>query len=538
MGKLLVILSFLLIFGACNKRPKNNKAFYRNLGGEPSRLNPIGSSDGYTWEVRDYIYESLMTGDKETGDWIPYLAESHTISEDKMKFNFKLRKDVKWHDGKPFTAEDVKFSFDILFEDKFNTITTRAFFEGIDRVEIVNDHEVNIIAKDKSYKNFDVVAGSLKIYPKHFYSQDKPKSFFNKNLLGTGPYKLELYNRGNRIVLKQNESWWGRKHPYFSKTHNFEMVVLRFVNDSNVALEMFKKGALDYIGLRPEEYVLKTKGPRWGKSIHKNKVQNKSAKGVSFIGWNLTHPILKSRNVRKALYHLINRELMIEKFEYNYSVPAQGPIFPESPFASPDIKPIKFNPKLAYELLREEGWKDTDGDQILDKVIEGRKRKFSITILEPWEGFMKYLTVFKEDAKQVGVEINIKLIEWNSFVKLLDEKKFEAIRLAWGGTLNWDPMQIWHSKSIQDGGSNFISFSNKEVDRITDKAKYIHDKDERIKLLRKAEKIIVNEYPYSWFFYKKYSMYGNSHRIWKEVDTYPYEIGTSYWKFKSKMRKE
>ena len=349
---------------------------------------------------------------------------------------------------------------------------------------------------------------------------------------------MELYNRGNRIVLVQNENWWGRKHPDFKKEYSFKKIVLRFVSDQNVSLEMFKKGALDYIGLRPEEYVKKAVGPEWGKSVHKHKVENFTPKGSSFIGWNMDHPILKSRNVRKALYHLINRPLMMEKFEYNYVYPAAGPIYHESPYHDKSIKPLEYDPKFALKMLRDEGWKDSDGDNILDKVIDGKKRKFSITILEPWEGFMKYLTVFKEDAKKAGVEINIKLIEWNSFVKLLDERKFEAVRLAWGGVLTWDPMQIWHSKSIANGGSNFVGFSNKEVDRITDEAKYIHDKDERIKLLRKAERIIVNEYPYAWFFYRKFAFYGNADRIKKDVDTYNYDIGSSYWTFKSEMRKD
>ena len=107
-------------------------------------------------------------------------------------------------------------------------------------------------------------------------------------------------------------------------------------------------------------------------------------------------------------------------------------------------------------LLRAEGWKDTDGDMILDKVINGKKEKLSFTILEPSKDFEKYLTIFKEDAKKAGVEIKIKVIEWNTFIKLLNERKFEAVRLGWSaGSIEIDPKQIWHSSSISGGGSNF-----------------------------------------------------------------------------------
>lgn len=530
-------LLMVLIFWSCNQRPKRNIAFYKNIGGEPSRLNPIGSSDGYTFAVRDFVYETLMTKTEDSLDWYPMLATRWEISEDKSKFIFHLRPGVVWSDGTAFTAEDVKFSFDILFQDKFNTVSTRSFFEGIEKVNIINPLTVEFIAKDNNYKNFDVIGDDLRIFPKHFYSQDKKKSFFNKNLLGTGPYKLDYYARGSRIVLVKNPLWWGYKIEG-QKKHNFEKVVLRFVSDKNVSLEMFKKGALDLIGMNPDIYNKRAVGPEWGKTVHKVKTQNSDKKGVAFIGWNMDHPILKSLTVRKALYHLINRELMNEKFNYGDYYLAAGPVYHESDYHNQDIPIIKFNPKEALKLLRSDGWKDTDGDNILDKVINGKKTKFSITILEPWEGFIKYLTIFKEDAKQVGVEINIKQIEWNSFVKLLDERNFEAVRLAWGGTFDWDPTQIWHSKSIADGGSNFVGFRSKEVDRLTDLGQFEHDRAKRIALFKKVEKLIVEQYPYAWFFYSNNIYYGYSDRIQRPKDTFTYDVGTTFWKFKDQMRKD
>lgn len=535
MMKLIVLISVISMVLSCRQKPKSNSVFYLNLGGEPSRLNPIGSTDRYATDVSDYVYETLLAKDNDTYEWKPALATEWEVSDDKMEYTFKLREGVKWHDGEEFTAEDVKFSLDILFKDKFKTVTIRPYYEGLKEVQIIDKYKVKFIAKDKFWQNFDRAAG-LKIFPKHFYERDEKKSFFNKYLVGTGPYELELYSRGNRILLKKNPNWWGDKIEG-QKEWKFPKIVLRFVGDQNVALEMLKKGSLDYLSLRPEEYVKKTNGKEWGRSVHKVMTQNKTAKGYSFIGWNMKHPILKDRVVRKALYHLINRPLMIEKFEYNYAVPAVGPIYPSSPYASKDIKPVEYDPKLALKLLRSAGWKDTDGDNILDKVIDGKKTNFSITIMEPWEGFMKYLTIFKEDAKKAGVEINIKLIEWNSFIKLLDERKFDACRLAWHVPLDWNPIQIWHTDSYK-GGSNFIGFSNKEADRLMTEAKYIHDRSERVKVLNKVEKIIVNEHPYVWFFYKPNTMYGYTNRIKREKDTYNYGVGTSYWDFKSKMRKD
>jgi peptide/nickel transport system substrate-binding protein/microcin C transport system substrate-binding protein len=520
---------------SCNQRPKKNSVFYTDIGNEPSRLNPIGSTDAAATRVAAYIYESLLTQDIDTKEWKPSLAEKWSISENKMEYTFSLRKGAKWHDGVEITSADIKYSYDIIFKDKFNTVAVRPYFEGLKEVQIIDKYTVKIVAKDQFWQNFERAAG-LTIYPKHFYEQEKKKSFFNKFLIGSGPYKLEKYSRGNRILLEKNSDWWGDTLENQTEW-KFPKIVLRFVSDKNVAMEMLKKGSLDYLTMRAEGYVKKAVGKEWGKSVHKVLTKNSSPKGYNFIGWNMKHPILKDRQVRKALYHLVNRPLIIEKFEYGYSVPAAGPIYPSSPYHDPNIKPVQYNPKVALQILKSAGWSDSDGDNILDKVIDGKKTKFSITIMEPWEGFMKYLTVFKEDAKKAGVEINIKLIEWNSFVKLLEEKKFDACRMAWSSVLDWNPIQIWHTDSAK-GGSNFISFSNKEADVLMTKAKFIHDRAERIKVLNKVEKLIVNDYPYVWFTYKAQTMYGHTNRIKIEKETYKYGIGTSFWNFKSLMRKD
>jgi ABC-type transport system substrate-binding protein len=535
MHKLTLLLLMLALF-SCNKRPRRNIAFYLNLGGEPTTLNPITATDAYSSSVHAYILEPLLTRNIDTYEWEPALAEKWEVSQDKMTFTFYMKKDLKWHDGMPVTAHDVKFSYDVIYDDNYNTAHRRPYYEGLKEVKVIDDHTVQFVAKDKYWKNFDVAAGMLSIIPKHYYEKGLKKSVYNKTLIGTGPYKLALYKRGSRIVLEKNEDWWGHKRPN-NKEYTFKKIVLRFVQDPNVSLEMLKKGSFDFISLRPNVYIKNTSGKEWGKSVHKVKTYNNSPKGYTFIGWNLQDPILKDKKVRKALYHLINRDLMIDKFEYKLAQKAFGPVYPKSPYALKKPPIVEFDPKKALKLLREAGWKDVDGDNILDKTIDGKKYRLSLTILEPYPPYVKYLTVFKEDAKKAGVDINIKQIEWNSFIKLLDERKFQAVRLAWSAAVDWEPMQIWHSKSIK-GGSNFIGYSNKEVDRLIEKAKYVHDRAERIKVLDKVQRKIIDDAPYAFMITKDVTLYGHTERIEKERETMNYGVGTAYWTFKSEMRKQ
>jgi ABC-type transport system substrate-binding protein len=535
MKNLLVLFTLVFVI-SCRQRPKNNVAFYISTLTPPQTLNPITATDGGANFVHGYIMENLLSRNIETYDWEPALAESWEVSKDGKQYTFKLREGVTFHDGTPLTVEDVKWSFDVIFDDKWNTAVMRPFYEGIEKVEILDKRTVRFYTKNTYYKNFDVAAG-LTVYPRKYYEKGLKKSVYNKTVFGTGPYKLDYYQRAKKLVLKRNPNWWGFKDKN-QKEHNYEKVVIRFITQRNIVLESLKKGIIDYSSLRPDEYEKNTSGPPWGETVHKVLTENNTPKGYNFIGWNMLHPILKSKKVRKALFHLVNRRELIDKFEYGYSVPAKSPVYPSSPYHNADLPIIEYDPKEALRLLRSEGWSDTNGDNILDKVIDGKRRKMSITILEPYAPFSKYLTVFKEDAKKVGVEINIKVIEWNSFLKLLDEKKFDALRMAWGAnSIDWDPNQIWHTNSAK-GGSNFISYSNKEADRLIEKARNTLDRDKRIKMMKRVQKLIAEDYPYVWYTFKPKSMYGYNDRILREKDTYKYGIGSSFWKFKNKKRVE
>ncbi|MES2528773.1 MAG: ABC transporter substrate-binding protein [Bdellovibrionota bacterium] len=527
LALLVVVLGFI---GCNNKSGKSGKAIYLNIGGEPTTLNPLASSDGYSSAVQGYIFESLLSRDLDTYEWKSALATEWEISKDKKVFTFKLRKDVKWHDGKQFTAHDVKYSYDVIYTDDYKAVQIRPYYDAVKSVTVIDDFTVRFEVKDDYFLNFDVCAG-IEVLPKHFYSDPENKKDFGKKLIGTGPYMFTKYDKGQKIILVKNPDWWGITDPNEKETNLIPKMVLRFSAEENVSLELLKKGDIDFLGLRPEGFVKKTIGAVWDEKVVKVKTENKTPKGYNFIAWNFKHPILKDREVRKALSMLVNKPLMLEKFEYNLSEPATGPIYVQSDYANHDVKPVPFNPNEALQILNAAGWKDSDKDGILDKMIGGKKTPLSLTILDPSPDFMKYLTVYKEDASKIGVDIHIKNVEWNSFVSLLDSRKFEAVRMAWGGGgVETDLKQVWHTSSGLGTGSNFISYSNTEVDRLIDEARKLYEKEQRMPLLQKAHKLIAEDYPYVFFTNMKYSLYAHTKRVVKPKDTFVYGIGQVYWK--------
>jgi microcin C transport system substrate-binding protein len=531
---LLLILSISL--ASCSKSKLGSSGadlpFAVNIGAEPSTLNPITSVDAVASDVQAYVMETLLTRNVDTYAWEPMLAEKWQVSADGREFSFTLREGVKWHDGKPVTVEDVKFSFDVIFNPKFPTAHMRPYYEQIEKAEVVDARTVKFRTKEAYFKNFDVVAG-LTVVPQHIYGDPEKGPKISKELVGTGPYRLAQYDRGKRILLEQNPEWWGRKtQSYFKDLYRFPKISLRFVTEEAIAVEMLKKGELDHLGFSPQSYMERAVGDEWGKKVFKVQAENRAPKNTSFIGWNLRNPLFQDKNVRLALYHLINRDLMIEKFRFGLSLPATGPWYRQNDSADSTVQPVGFDPVKAASLLKAAGWADADKDGILDKSVGGQKTAFRFSILFANPDSQKYLTLFKEDARKVGIDIEVKQLEWNSFTKLLDERKFDAVMLAWTGNVEPDPKQIWHSASDTPSGSNFIGYRNTKVDSLIDRARKEMNAAKRLTMMREVYREIAQDLPYAFLFNDRFVHYGHTARIQREKDTYNYGVGTDFWRFK------
>lgn len=515
-----------------NNRAKASGTFDISITAEPTTLNPFTYSDLYATNIFAYTFETLLYHDLDTYEWKPSLAERWETSPDGKVFTFFLRKDATFHDGSPVTAADVKFSYDAIFQDEYLAARQRSYFSGIAKLEVIDDHTIKFFAKDSYFGNFESIA-LMTIAPKSVYGDPKVGPKINNTITGSGPYILEKLERGKRIVLKRNDKWWGRSSPDNKNQYLFDRIVVRFVEGQELGVQMLEKGDLDYLALSGKSYVERTKGPAWGKTLDKVKTTNDDpTDGYAFIAWNLKRAPFNNKNVRIALAHLMNRELINEKFRYGMSELATGPWYRRSPYADPNVKPIEFNPAKAKELLTKEGWSDSNKDGILDKMIDGKRVDFKFTFSTVSKETLKYFTLYQEDLQKQGIQMSINQVEWNTFVKMLDEKNFDSVALAWGGgTVDNDPKQIWHSENTMPGGSNFISYKNPEVDRLIDKARLEMDKQKRIPMYQEIYRKIADDAPYVFLFNTKYTLYGVNKQIKRPKDTFRYGIGVTYWAF-------
>jgi peptide/nickel transport system substrate-binding protein len=486
-----------------------------HLSAEPATLNPITATDAYEGIINNgKIYETLIERNNETLELDPLLAESWEISEDKLTYTFKMREGIKWHDGTPFTSEDVVFSYNTIMNPKVDSPQLRAYYQEIRDVKAIDDLTVEFTYAKPYFLALEF-CGGMPIVPKHIFD----KGDFNTNPagrdpIGTGPYKFVRWTTGRDIVIDKNPDYWGEK-PKINK------IVFKIITDSTVSFQILKREELDVSGLTPIQWERQTNSPAFNE--HYDKLSYFTP-NYSYIGWNSKRPYFADKQVRTALTHLVNRELILDKILYNLGAIVTNPFYINGPEYDKSIDPYPYDPQKAEELLKEADWIDHDGDGIRDK--DGVKFAFEFLIPGGSETGEKIATILKEELDNMGIQMDIRKTEWAVFTTRLNERNFDAVTLAWSMGVESDPYQIWSSTQAEKG-SNFIGFKNKQADKLIEEARTEFDRDKRQELYRKFAEIIHEEQPYTFLFCRKSTVAVN--KRFENVVVYPLGIDLLEW---------
>src|SRR6267142_110177 len=416
---------------------------------EPDVLNPLlqratVSGSALYGVNSSQIYEFLMAYDPQTWSMTkPLLVEGPPeISADHLMYTFKARDGVKWHDGRPFIAEDILFTFKAAMCPLVDSGNLRTYLTDLKDVQLEGRTIRFVMREPNVFDRFNIVS-ALAILPKHVFDPEglldgfgfkdiigpkgktdpKIKQFAeqfnthpsNRAPIGTGPYKFEKWDTGREIVLARNNDYWGQK-AYLDK------IVIRIIGDYPAALTALKAGEVDLMPrLLPVQHAQQTSGPAFDEHLVKTKY---SIPGYFWIGWNEDRPFFKDKRVRQALTMLVNREQIIEKVRFGLGRIAAAPINPSSRDFNTNLKPWPYDPKRAAELLDEAGWKDHDGDGIRDK--DGVKFKFEFlhsvgSTLTP-----QLVPILREELRKVGIEMTDRIVEFNVMSTNLREHQFDA----------------------------------------------------------------------------------------------------------------
>ncbi|MGH7890175.1 MAG: peptide-binding protein, partial [Thermodesulfobacteriota bacterium] len=425
-----------------------------NLSAEPANLNPITATDAYETTVNSgNVYETLVRRDNKTLEIVPLLADSWEISEDKLVYTFYIKKGIKWHDGVPFTSQDVVFSYNKIIDPKVDSPQLRNYYQDIRKVEALDDYTVRFTYARPYFLALEF-CGGMPIVPEHIFE----KGDFNTNPagrspVGTGPYKFAKWNTGSEIILEKNEDYWGKK-PHIKR------IVFKIINDPSVAFQVLKREDLDLTGLTPIQWERQTQSEAFERNYDK---LSYFTPNYSYIGWNMKKPYFSDSRVRTAMTQLVNRQLILEEILYDLGEVVTNPFYINSPEYDKSIEPYPYDPERAKKLLEEAGWIDHDRDGIRDN--KGVKFEFEFLIPAGSETGEKIATILKEELDKVGIKMEIRKTEWAVFTQRLNERKYDAVTLAWSMGVESDPYQIWHSTQAEQG-SNFVGFVNQETDRL------------------------------------------------------------------------
>ncbi len=510
------------------------------ISAETKNMNYIINNESLVSTIWEYCFDSLTERNYEHLEiFEPKLAESWSLSDDKMTYTIKLRKGALWHDftdpvtGKKWenvevTAHDFKFYLDVIKNEDVDCAPSRSYLIDLDRIEVISDYEFKVVWSKPYFLSESVTLG-LQPLPRHlYYAYDGPfdgKKFNddherNRIVVGCGPYKFEKWEKDQRIFLTKWEKYYGAKYGIMPPIDNIVLEVIKLPNTQLQAL-MSKK--IDRMGFQPEQWVKRTDGPEFDEKTGFLRKYKYPGRTYSYIGYNFNNLLFQDKRVRQALTHLVDREKILNTVFYGLGRITSGPFFMDSPYYDQDIKPYPFSVDTAKKLLDEAGWKDTDNDGILDK--DGKKFEFTILSVTSSEIQQRMLPIIKEDMGKAGIVMNIVPVEWSVYVQRLEQKSFEVCTLGWAMGFENDPYQLWHSKEAdQPASSNHISFRNKEADRLIEEIRVCFDLEKRIALCHEFHKLLHEEQPYT-FLITPYSLIGQSAR-YQNVRVFPGGIET------------
>jgi len=478
----LFLVGISLFFVGNRPPPKVNQLIISSIG-DASFLNPILSQDSASSDINGFVFNGLIKYDRNLQNLVGELAESWKVENgQEPKITFSLRRGVRWHDGKPFTAHDVKFTYDKIMDEKTNTVR-RSSYELVKTAEVLDPYTFRITYKQPFSPGLE--SWGIGIIPKHLLGdEDINTTSFNRKPIGTGAFRFVEWVSDEKIVVEANPN-------YFEGKPNLDRIVYRIIPETALnEMEIMTRG-VDYSSVYPYEYRRMNEVPFL-------KIYSQPSLGYTYIGYNLKNPIFQDKRVRRAFTHAINREEIVQYVLYGLGTVATGPFPNHLWYCNPNVKSLPYDPQKARQILSEAGWKDTNGDGILDR--DGKPFKFTLITNSGNDTRRDVGVLVQRQLREIGIDVTFELYEWSVFLKnFVNAKHFDACVLGWSLSVDPDAYEIWHSSQIERG-FNFISYQNPEVDRLWEEGRKEYDVEKRKQIYWRIHELIADDQPYTFLY--------------------------------------
>ncbi|MDA8157550.1 MAG: peptide-binding protein [Actinomycetota bacterium] len=477
------IFAFLVFASllSCNRPPRVDMPNTIVVGSsaDAKRLLPMLATDSTSATISGWIFNGLTKYDRNlniVGD----LAKSWEIKDGGLVIIFHLRKNVRWQDGVPFTADDVVFTYQEVTNPKVPTPYS-SDYGPVKSVVALGPYTVKVTYKAPYAPALG--AWGMGIIPKHILEgKDLSSSYYSRHPVGTGPYKLKEWVTGQRIVLEANPD-------YFEGRPNIDQYIMRIIPDDATAFLELKFGGIDYKGLTPAQYKNQAGTPIFRKYFQKFRYP---AMGYDYLGWNLLKNRFRDVRVRRALAHAIDKQSIIKGALMGYGTPCTGPFLPGSWAYNENVKDPDYNPQRALELFKEAGWTLKNG--VMEK--KGNPFRFTILLAEGDPRRSMAAQIIQEELRKIGVRVQIQTLEWQAFLhQYVDKKRFDAVLLGWELSPDPDLYDIFYSKKTKPGEFNFLSYGNPEVDKLLIEGRSTFNMKKRQADYHRIHALLANDQP-------------------------------------------
>ncbi|MCC7331448.1 MAG: hypothetical protein IT232_02470 [Flavobacteriales bacterium] len=537
-----LLVSLLLIYTSCvKKRDLTNNTVIAHISSSPDGLHPFNDNSADRSYIFQYTQKTLIKMDLEKLESVPFLIKEMPIpSADGYEYTYELIDGVKWDDGTPLTVDDVIFTTKIQIAPLTNNTQIKGIYSSV--IENVRKHPENpnkfiLRTKILHVSNLDIY-GEIYIQQKKFWDpkglldnytfeqiQD-PKfqpseeivKWFNEfnsgdnsykpeKLVGLGPYKITEFVVGSYITLEKKKNWYGANSSNIYDKAYPDKIIFKIISDDAAAYLAIKNQQIDVSTYLGTTKLLKLKQLDYFNENYNAEFMPQYS--YNYIGLNMKpdgiehKPFFVDKRVRRAMAHLVPVDEIIEVIGKGKAIRQVAHISPLQKAYDSTLKLIDLDVEKAKILLDEAGWVDTDGDNIRDKVVNGKKIPFSfkLSYMSGASSTKELILMIKESMYKAGVDAVPTPMDFTLFYKNAYEHKFDAMAGGWGGSASYsDPIQIWHTESWANKGSNFTGFGDAESDSLIRLGNTSLDPEKHIAAIRALQKKIYDEQPYVFLY--------------------------------------
>lgn len=468
----LIVLSFLIPLFSCSAKSDPNTVVII-IENSPTNLDPRVGLDAQSERIDELLFDDLCTRDEHLNVQ-PGLAERWEVP-DPRTYIFHLHKGVKFHDGRPLTSRDVKWTFDSLLQGKIRS-TKAAAYRLVDHIDAPDDYTVVFHLKEPfATLLWNVSDGAIGIVP---YGSGEEIS---RHPIGSGPFRFVSAEPDKEVIIDRNDGYWGA-------SAHLQRVRFAVIPDATTrALELRKGSAAIAVTSLTGDMVLALERESNLEVVH--------APGtvLAYIAFNTRDPILKDARVRQAIAYAVDRTPMIHYIQRDFARPAYSLLPPESWAYNGDVPRYDYNPDRARQLLEQAGYPAVNGV------------RFRLTLKTSTDENPRLVAaVLQQQLRDVGIALDIRTYEFATFFSDVSRGAYQLHTLRWVGG-NEDPdifEYVFHSAKFSPHGANRTYYANPRVDTLIDQARSELDQTARKQMYAEIQRIVAEDLPYIdlWYF--------------------------------------